>query len=83
MDHTIVTYQLQEIARVGTDVRHDVTVDHPLRDHRESSVLKGIRDSDEIKNVGMGQIFPHGDLFAEPLHKGMLANSGDKGQFGV
>jgi hypothetical protein len=68
MDHTIVAYQPQVVASVTTDVRHDVTVDHPLGDHRESPALKGVRDSNEIENVWMGQALPQGNFFAEPLH---------------
>ena len=68
-DYMIVAYQLQVIASVSADVRQDVTVDHPLGDHRKSAILKGIRDSNEIENVGMRQILPQGGAPAKPLHR--------------
>ena len=68
MDRADAAYQLQVIARVCANVRHDVTVGHPLGDHRESPNFKGVRNPNEAENVGMGQIFPRDNLFAEPLH---------------
>lgn len=67
-NHVVVAHQLQVITSVGTDVLRDVTVGHPFGNHRQPPFPEGVRDSDEVKNVGMGQVLPHGDLFAEALY---------------
>ena len=68
IDHAVVTYQLQAVASVSSDVLHDVTVGHPLGGHREFPILEGVGNSDETENVGMTQVLPHDNLFAEALH---------------
>lgn len=67
-DDAIVTHQFQVVTSIGTDVPHDVAVGHPLGNHGESPILKGVGDSNEIENVGMEQVLPHDNLLAEPLH---------------
>ena len=65
--YAIVTHQLEVIAGVIADVFHDVAIGHPLRDHREPPILEGVRNTDEVEDVWMGQVLPHGDFFAEVL----------------
>jgi hypothetical protein len=55
------------IACVSANEIHDVTVYHPFGNHREPPFLEGIRNPNEGENVRMGQILPHGHLFAETL----------------
>ena len=62
-----MTYQLKVIARVITDVLHDVAIGHPLRDHREPPILEGVRNTDKIKDIWMGQVLPHGDFSTKVL----------------
>ena len=68
VDHAIIAYQLQVVASIDSNVPHDVTIGHPFGDHRKFPIFEGVRDSDKIENVGMGQILPDGNLFAEALH---------------
>jgi len=63
-----MTYEFQVFASILTDVLHDVSVGHPFGDHGEPSVLEGVRDSDEVEDVGMGQVFQQGNLFTETLY---------------
>ena len=56
------------IAGVSTNVLHDVAISHPFRDHRESPILEGVGNPDEIKDVWMGQVLPHGHFFTEVLY---------------
>ena len=63
-----VTYELKVIAGVVANIFHDVTVGHPFRDHREPPFLEGVGHPDEIEDVWMEQILPHGNFFAELLH---------------
>ena len=65
--YVIVSYELHVISGVITDVLHDIAVGHPFGDRRESSILEGIRNSDETKDIGMGQVLPHDNLFTEAL----------------
>lgn len=65
--HKITAHQLQVIAAGTTDVVHDVTVGHPVGNHGEPPVLKGVRDADEVEDVLVGQVLPHGNLFAKAL----------------
>ena len=62
------TYQLQMIAGVGTDVLHDVAVGHSFGNRREPPFLEGVRDPNEVENIGVGQVLPHDNFFAETLH---------------
>ena len=62
-----VTYELKVIAGVVTNILHDVTVDHPFSDHREHPSLEGVRNANEIEDIRVGQILPHGDFFTEVL----------------
>ena len=64
----VVTHELKVIAGVVANILHDVTADHPFRDHREPPFLEGVRDSNEIEDVRMGQVLPHGNFFAEVLY---------------
>ena len=64
----IATYKLKVIASVVADILHDIAVGHPFRDHREPPVLEGVRDPDEIKDVWVGQVLPHGHFFTEVLY---------------
>ena len=57
------------IAAVAADVLHDVAIAHPLGYHRELPIVKCIRDPNEIENVGVRQILPHDNLFAEALRR--------------
>ena len=66
-ENAIVTYELQVVASVLTDIPCDIPVGHPFRDHRESPIFDGIRNPDKVEDVGMGQILPHGDFFTELL----------------
>ena len=68
-DRVVVAYQLQMVASVNPDVLCDVTVVHPLGDHRESPSFKSVRDSNEAENVGMGKVSPHNNLSTKPLHR--------------
>ena len=63
-----MTYELQVIACVITNVFHDVAVGHPLGDHREPPILEGVRNADKIEDVGMGQVLPQGNFFTEVLY---------------
>ena len=47
------TYQLEVVSRIVTNVLHDVPVDHPFGDHGKPSILEGVRNPDEIKDVGV------------------------------
>jgi len=64
----IMTYEFEVVAGVIADVLHDVSIGHPYGDHGEPSILEGIRDSDEVEDVGMGQVLPHDNLFTEALY---------------
>jgi hypothetical protein len=66
-EYVIVTYELQVVASVIANVLHDVAGGHPFGDRREPSILEGIRNADEIEDVGMGQVLPQGNFFAEAL----------------
>ena len=66
--YSIVTYKLKVIASVSTNVLHNITIGHPFGDHREPPTLEGGRDPDEIEDVWMGQILPHGHFFTEVLY---------------
>jgi len=74
-----VAYQFQVIARVLTDVLHDVAVGHPFGDHREPPILtlKGVRNTDEIEDVGVCYVLPRGDFFTELLY-GVSASLDEK-----
>ena len=63
-----MAHQPQVVASISTEILHDVSVGHPFRDRREPPILKGVKDSNEIEKVGMGQALPHDNLFAEALH---------------
>jgi len=65
----IAAYQLQVIASVIADVFHDVPIGHPFGDHREPPFLEGVRNTDEVEDVFMRQVLPHGDFFAEVLYR--------------
>ena len=67
-ERAIVTHELQVIAGVTADVFHDVAVGHPFGDHGEPPILKCVRNADEIEDVGMGQVLPYGNFFAEVLY---------------
>lgn len=67
-DDMTMAHQPQVVARISTEILHDVAVGHPFRDRREPPILKGVKDSNEIEKVGMGQALPHDNLFAEALH---------------
>jgi len=56
------------ISVVTANILHDVSVGHPFGDHRETPILEGIRDPDEIEDVWMGQVLPHDHLLAEVLY---------------
>lgn len=60
----MVPYKLRVIAGVITDVLRDIAVGHPFGDRRQ---LDGVRNSDETKDVGMGQVLPQCNLFTEAL----------------
>ena len=49
-----VAYKFQIISSGFTDVLHDVAVGHPFGDHREPSILEGIRNADKSEDIGMG-----------------------------
>jgi len=49
-----MTDQLQVVASVIADVLHDVAVDHPFVDHRESPILEGVGNANKTEDVGMG-----------------------------
>ena len=67
-ERAIMTHELQVIAGVTADVLHDVAVGHPFRDRGEPPIFKGVRNADKIEDVGMGQVLPYGDFFAEVLY---------------
>ena len=56
------------ITSVITDVLHYVAVGHPFGDRGEPSILEGVRNPDEIEDVGVGQVLPQGNFFAKALH---------------
>lgn len=62
-----MTYKLQVVASVITDVSCDIAVEHPFRDHREPPIFEGVRNPDKIEDVRMRQIFPHSNFFTELL----------------
>ena len=64
----ILTYELQVITSVTTNVIRDAPADHPFGDHGETPVLEGVRNADKTENVGMGQVLPHGNFFTKDLH---------------
>ena len=66
--YAITTYEFKMVAGVIVDVLHDVSVGHPFGDHGEPPVLEGVRNSDKIEDVGMGQVPPQGNFFAEALY---------------
>ena len=66
--HRTVTYELQVISSVITNVLHDVAMGHPYGDYREPPILEGVRSTDNIEDVGVGQDLPHGNFFAEALY---------------
>ena len=63
----MVPYKLRVIAGVITDVLRDIAVGHPFGDDGECPILEGVRDSDEIEDVWMGQVLPHGDFSTKVL----------------
>ena len=63
-----MTHEFQVITSVIADVLHDVSVGHPYGDHGEPPVPEGVRDSDEIEDVGVKQVLPQSNFFAEALH---------------
>lgn len=65
--YAIMTYKLQVVASVIADVSCDIAVGHPFRDHRKPPIFEGVRNPDKIKDVGMRQVLPHGNFFAELL----------------
>ena len=64
----ILTYELQVITRIITNIIHDAPVDHPFGDHGETPVLEGVRNAGKTENVGMGQVLPHSNFFTEVLY---------------
>ena len=62
----VVTYKLEVIAGVATNILYDVAVSHPFGDHRESPILEGVGNPDEIKDVWMRRVLPY-DRFTEAL----------------
>ena len=67
-EYKILTHKLKVIPGVATNVLHDVAVGHPFRDHRESPILEGVGNPDEVEDVWMGQVLPHGHFFTEVLY---------------
>ena len=67
-EYTISTYKLKVISSSFADILHDIAVGHPFRDHREPSILEGVRNPDEIEDIWMGQVLPHGHFFTEVLY---------------
>lgn len=63
-----MTYELQVVASVFADVFYDVPVDHPFGDDREPPTLEGVRNADEIEDVGMGQVLLQDNFFTEALY---------------
>ena len=55
------------VASVIANVFHDVTVGHPFGDRREPPILEGVRDANEIEDVGVGQVLPQDNFFTEAL----------------
>jgi hypothetical protein len=64
----VVTYELQVIACVIANVFHDSPICHPFGDHGEPPILEGVRNANKIEDVGMGQVLPHDNFFAEVLY---------------
>ena len=67
-EYGIATYKLKVISRIAANVLHDITVSHPIRDHREPPILEGVGNPDEIEDVWMGQVLPYGNFFTEVLY---------------
>ena len=63
-----MTYEPKVIASVIADILHDVTVGHPFRDHGEPPFLESVRDPNELEDIRMGQVLPHGNVFTEALY---------------
>jgi len=62
-----MTYKLQVVASVITDVSCDITVGHPFRDHRKPPIFEGVRNPDKIEDVWMRHVLPHSHFFTELL----------------
>jgi len=63
-----LAYKFEVIASIATNILHDITVSHPFRDHRKPPILEGVRNPDEIKDIWMEQVLPHGHFFTEVLY---------------